>query len=411
MGTFSYFCDMDRLQRLKQETLDELTRDILPFWERRMQDGCGGFHGRIDGQGRLDPKAPKGAILNARILWTFSAAYRLLGDPAWEAVARNAFLQIRDRFYDPEYGGVYWSLDPEERPLDTKKQFYAIAFAIYGLSEFFRATGEEEALELAIRLFRDIEGHSLDTDKGGYLEAAQRDWSPISDMRLSDKDRNDAKTMNTHLHILEGYTALYRVWRDEGLRRSLTALVELFLDRIARPDGHLGLFFDEDWREQSATVSFGHDIEASWLLLETAEALEDAALMERVRSCSIRMADAAAEGLQGDGGMIYESDPDAGTKDTDRHWWVQAETVTGCLWQYRLRGDETWLERACACWSFIKDHMISPDGEWYWSVRETGAPHLDEDRAGFWKCPYHNGRMCLEYYSESEATTSAIVGR
>ena len=195
---------MERLQQLQREVRDELKRNILPFWAGRMRDGKGGFLGRIDGEGRLVPDAPKGAILNARILWTFAAAFRVLGDTALKEVADEAFRQIRDCCCDPVYGGVYWSLDASGQPLDTKKQFYAIAFTIYGLAEHFRATGEEEALERAIRLFRDIESHSLDTEKGGYLEAANRDWSPIADMRLSEKDRNDAKTMNTHLHILEG---------------------------------------------------------------------------------------------------------------------------------------------------------------------------------------------------------------
>lgn len=389
------------MNRFKQKVRAELEQDILPFWTQRMTDPKGGFFGRMDGLGHLHPEASRGAILNARILWTFASAYRILGDPKWKRVADQAFMQVRDRFYDPVYGGVYWSLDADGRPLDTKKQFYAIAFAIYGLAEYFRATGEEEALELAIRLFRDIEAHSLDPDKGGYLEAATRDWSPIADMRLSDKDRNDAKTMNTHLHILEGYTALYRVWKDEALRHSLTALVGIFLDSIARPDGHLGLFFDEDWISQSEIVSYGHDIECSWLLWETAEELGDPGLMDRVQACSKRMADAAVEGLRADGGMIYEYDPTTGRTDADRHWWVQAETVVGCLNQYQLREDEAWLDRALRCWSFIKEHLLCPDGEWYWSLRADGTPNTDDDRAGFWKCPYHNGRMCMEIIRRS----------
>ena len=314
-------------------------------------------------------------------------------------MADRAFAQIRDRFFDPVYGGVYWSLDATGRPLDTKKQFYAIAFAVYGLAEYHRATGLREALELAAGLYRDIETHSLDVLKGGYREAAQRDWTPIADMRLSEKDRNDAKTMNTHLHILEGYTALYRVWPDEGLRGSLTALVTCFLDRIVRPDGHLGLFFDEDWVSQTDMVSFGHDIEASWLLLEAAEVLGDPSLTERVRACSEKMAAAALEGLRADGSMAYEHDPATGRTDGERHWWVQAETVVGCLYQYRLSGDPAWLDRALACWSFIKEQLLCPDGEWYWSLREDGTPNTADDRAGFWKCPYHNGRMCLEILS------------
>ena len=373
------------LNSLKAEVLAELENDILPFWLERMQDPAGGFYGQIDGTGVLVPGAPKGAILNARILWTFAAAYRVLGRPEYLDAARRAFVQIRDFFYDAEFGGVYWSLDAAGRPLDTKKQFYAIAFAVYGCAEFFRACGDEEALELAIRLWRSIEDHSLDMVKGGYLEACTRDWQPIADMRLSAKDRNDAKTMNTHLHILEGYTGLYRVWKDDTLRRRLVELCEIFMDKIVRPDGHLGLFFDEDWRSQSETVSFGHDIEASWLLCETAELLGDPALLSRVRSCCARIATAALEGLQPDGSMIYED------HDTDRHWWVQAETVVGCL-------NQGWAERAVGCWNYIKSNLLAPDGEWYWSIRGDGTPNTTDDRAGFWKCPYHNSRMCLEVF-------------
>ena len=405
---------------LRAEVLSELENDILPFWLNKMQDPAGGFRGRIDGTGRLDAEAPKGAILNARILWTFSSAYRLLGKEEYLGAARNAFVQIRDHFYDPEFGGIYWSLSPDGKPLDTKKQFYAIAFAVYGCAEYFRATGEEEALELAIRLWRSIEDHSLDTVKGGYLEACTRDWQPIEDMRLSEKDRNDAKTMNTHLHILEGYTGLYRVWKDETLRRRLVELCNIFTDRIVRPDGHLGLFFDEDWNSQSDMVSYGHDIEASWLLCETAELLGDDALLAKVRACCARIAAASLEGLQADGSMIYEYDPktagqagcdgvaarhdgvaarhdavmpgSTGHLDTNRHWWVQAETVVGCL-------NQGWEERALRCWDYIKKNLLAPGGEWYWSVDADGNPNTTDDRAGFWKCPYHNGRMCMEIIS------------
>lgn len=427
----------DKLTSLRAEVREELESDILPFWIRRMQDPAGGFHGQMDGKGKLVPDAPKGAILNARILWTFSSAYRILGKEEYRQTAGRAFAQIRDRFHDKEFGGIYWSLNADGSPLDTKKQFYAIAFAVYGCAEYFRATGEEEALELAIKLWQSIEDHSLDVEKGGYLEACTRDWQPIADMRLSDKDRNDAKTMNTHLHILEGYTGLYRVWKDETLRKRLVELCRIFLDRIARPDGHLGLFFDEDWNSQSDTVSYGHDIECSWLLCETAELLGDEALLAEVRRCCSRMALAAIEGLQPDGSMIYEcspvttppasflSSPENGSDrkapdgfiyDTNRHWWVQAETVVGCLNQARMQpasflpspengsgrkapagiSSAEWIQKAVKNWEYIKAHLLAPDGEWYWSADEKGIPNTRDDRAGFWKCPYHNGRMCME---------------
>ena len=378
----------------RQSFSDELMQDILPFWLERMQDPSGGWYGRIDGEGRLVPDAPKGAILNARILWTFSAAFRVLGHPEYRSAADRAFLEIRNRFADPEFGGVFWSLDAAGLPLDTKKQFYAIAFAIYGLAEYFRATDSREALDLAVRLYRDIEAHSFDGD--GYLEARTRDWAPIADMRLSEKDRNDSKTMNTHLHILEGYTALYRVWKDEGLRGRLFGLVEIFLDRIVRPDGHLGLFFDEQWCSQSDTVSYGHDIEASWLLEEAADLLDDPALSARTSTVCRHIAEAALEGWRPGGGMIYEMDPLTAHTNGDRHWWVQAETVVGCWNRFQRDGEAAWADRAQDTWDFIRRELVCPDGEWYWSLCADGTHNTVDDRAGFWKCPYHNGRMCME---------------
>ena len=392
------------------DTENLLRSGILPFWLERMRDPRGGWLGRIDGRGNIDADAPKGCVLNARILWTFSAAARLLGDRSYLDVAALTKDYILSHFIDKQYGGAFWSLTPEGEPLDTKKQYYAIAFVIYGLAEYNRATGDKEALDAAISLFRDIEKHSRDRVKGGYLEAATREWEPIADMRLSEKDRNDAKTMNTHLHILEGYSALCRVWPTDEIREALQSMIEIFLDRIILPDGHLALFFDEDWRLQSHMASYGHDIEASWLLCEAAGVLRNsvaetderdyAALEQRVREACARVADASLEGYRPGEGMIYEYDPDTGHLDSDRHWWVQAETVVGCINQYQCCGDKQWLRRACETLEFIRKEIVCPEGEWFWSARplEGGgfAPNTDDDRAGFWKCPYHNGRMCLE---------------
>jgi len=384
------------LVQFSEELEDELQNNILPYWIDMMTDPEGGFYGRRDGHGVLDREAPKGCILNSRILWTFASAYRIFGKVEYLEAAFNAKDEVVVRFYDEMNGGTYWSLDSEGRPLDTRKQIYAIAFAVYGLSELYRATGDEESLEYAVRLFQSIEDHSFDSQKNGYLEAFAQDWKPIEDMRLSDKDQNDAKTMNTHLHVLEGYTALYRVWDDEILARRLRNLIELFLDRILLPDGHLALFFDEDWNITSHVTSYGHDIECSWLLYEAASVLGDEALLERTKAVCAKVAEAALEGWTPEGGMVYERDLEDGKVDGDRHWWVQAETVVGCFYQWKQTGDEKWLERSVKEWEFIRKNLVSPDGEWFWSLREDGSVNLEDDKAGFWKCPYHNGRMCME---------------
>ena len=386
-------------QALASQTKKELTENILPYWASKMCNPAGGFYGRISGNEETDLSAPVGNIMTARLLWTFSSAYRLFKDSAeaegYLAMATRAKDLIISRFYDPEYGGTYWSLNPDGTPLDTKKQIYAIAFTIYGLAELNRATGDAKALEYAIKLFNSIEDHSFDTEKDGYFEAFTRTWDTIEDMRLSDKDANESKTMNTHLHVLEAYTCLYRVWKNSRLEERLRGLIGIFEKHILGPDGHLRLFFDDDWNSGYDIVSYGHDIEASWLIHEAALVLGDEAVIGRIEKLVPAIAAAAGEGFSPEGGMIYEKN--AEETDRDRHWWVQAETVVGYLNLWDHFGNQEGLENALMCWDFIKASLIDREnGEWFWSLREDGTVNRDDDKAGFWKCPYHNGRMCME---------------
>lgn len=387
------------IHKIVKEMEEELVANILPFWMDKMTDQThGGFYGRITGTEKLMPEAEKGAILNARILWTFSSAYRLLKKEEYLTTATRAKRFIIDHFYDKEYGGVFWSLDYKGHPLDKKKQIYALGFAIYGLSEFHRATGDKEALDYAIRLFESIEKHSFDVVKNGYCEALTRDWKEMTDMRLSDKDENERKTMNTHLHILEPYTNLFRVWKDQRLEKQLRNLIELFTDKILNIEtGHLELFFNDDWISKYRVISYGHDIEASWLIHEAALVLGDEAFLEKVEPLVEYIAAAADEGLTPDGSMIYETFLDKDQTDKDRHWWVQAENVVGHANLYQHFDDEIAMQKAFRCWEFIKKHLIDyKQGEWHWSLRADGRVNTTDDKAGFWKCPYHNGRMCME---------------
>lgn len=384
-------------QALASQVQKELTENILPYWMGRMCRPEGGFYGRIDGEENLDPSAPVGNIMTARMLWTFASAYRLLKDPAYLDMAIKAKNFIISNFYDAEHGGTYWSLNPDGSPLDTKKQIYAIAFTIYGLAELNRATGDAQALEYAIKLFNSIEDHSFDTEKDGYFEAFTRTWEPIEDMRLSDKDANESKTMNTHLHVLEAYTCLFRVWRNSLLEERLRNLIKIFEDRILGQDGHLRLFFDDDWNCGYEIVSYGHDIEASWLIHEAALVLGDADVLSRIEKLVPRIAAAAGEGFTREGGMIYEMNGADGHVDADRHWWVQAETVVGYFNLWDHFGSQEGMENALSCWDFIKTSLIDKEnGEWHWSLRKNGTVNRTDDKAGFWKCPYHNGRMCME---------------
>ena len=387
-----------QISNLRAEAQSLLEENILPFWANRMVDyEHGGFYGRIDGHNILYPEAEKGAVLNARILWTFASACRILHRMPYRILAARAMDYILVRFLDQKYGGVFWSLNADGSPLDTKKQTYAVAFTIYGLTEFYRATKDQKALDAAIRLFQDLEAHAFDAVHVGYVEALTRDWQPIADMRLSDKDENCAFSMNTHLHVLEAYTNLYRVLKNvqrddvqgtkERVERQLRTLIDIFATRIFDPaTGHLMLFFDESWQPSNTHTSPGHDIEAAWLLHEALEVFGDEELLNQTLPVIHSLAQAAEDGI------LRESE-----------WWCFAEAVVGYIdqWQILLGEDSQEAsinyELAQAAYEFIQNRLLDREhGEWFWSVLPDGTPDLTRDKAGFWKCPYHNSRMCFE---------------
>jgi len=389
----------EQFAQLKAEARKVLDENILRFWLEKMQDKeRGGFYGEMTGRGEIVADAERGAILNARILWSFAAAYRVTKDEKYLATAQHAKDYILEHFVDKEQGGVFWSLDANGQPLDTKKQTYAIGFTIYGMSELARATGDKTALDCAIQLFHDIENHAYDAKNNGYVEALTRDWQPIGDMRLSDKDENASRTMNTHLHIIEPYTNLLRVWRDPILEKQTRNLLRIFLDILPNPQTHhLDLFFNDEWQGRRNIQSFGHDIEAVWLMHETAIELNDKDLLAETEAKIKLIAQAADEGLQPDGSMIYELWTDTGEADRQREWWVMCENIIGHLdlWQYF--DNKQAFETALKCWQYTCKNIIDfEQGEWHWGITAQGETDLDNPKAGFWKCPYHNTRLCLE---------------
>jgi cellobiose epimerase len=386
------------LQLFKQEMQQEL-RDILQYWMKYTVDEVkGGFCGKVDNNNTCYTDADKGSVLNARILWTFSAAHNLTKEPQYIAIAKRAFEYIQNHFTDKEYGGVYWSVTGNGEPADTKKQIYALAFVIYACSEYYRAVQHEQAKMLAIELYTLIQQYSFDNERGGYLEAFARDWKPLADLRLSSKDANEKKTMNTHLHILEAYSSLYGIWPNEELAHNITLLLNDFDNHIInKQTGHLNLFFDEDWTVKSDTVSYGHDIEASWLLLEAAETIENKELIGKMKTNAISMARAATRGLDADGGLWYEFEPSQLHLVKEKHWWPQAEALVGFFNAWQISGNERYLQYVFNNWTFIKQYIRDhKNGEWFWGINEDHSVMQNQDKAGLWKCPYHNGRACIE---------------
>lgn len=385
------------LQQFKEDLEIEF-QNILDFWQNKTIDDLnGGFFGQVDNENKISVEAPKGSVLNSRILWTFSAAYNLTKEGSYLKTAERAFEYLKDYFIDKEFGGVFWTVDYKGKPLESKKQIYALAFAIYGLSEFYICSKNEEALKLAIDLYNAILKYSYDKENGGYIEALTRDWKEMDDLRLSNKDANEKKSMNTHLHLLEAFANLYRVWKDEKLREKASELIYIFLNYIIDPETHhLILFFDEKWNAKSPVVSYGHDIEASWLIEEAAKIIGNEPLLQQVKVQAVNLAVAASDGLDTDGGLWYEYNLQKDELIKEKHSWPQAEAMVGFFNAWKMTGVERFLNLSLASWNFIQEYMLDKkNGEWFWGIHADNTV-MNEDKVGIWKCPYHNSRACME---------------
>lgn len=371
---------------------------ILNFWTKHTLDKVnGGFIAELNGFGKPTEEDEKGAVLNSRLLWSFSAAYNFLKDPAYLVLADRAYNYLVQYFLDNKNGGLFWSVSNSGLVKNNRKQAYAQGFAIYGFSEYYKASGNQESLDYALKLFNVIEDNFYDSKLGGYIEALGENWQPLTDMRLSEKDANQPKSMNTHLHIIESYSNLYQVFPNDLLKEKIKNLLIIFRDKIIDYNTfHFNLFFDMDWTVKSNIVSYGHDIEGAWLLNEAAILIQDKELVVQIKELSIKMAEKVlTEGVDIDGSMFFELED--GELDTDKHWWVQAEALVGFLDAYKNTGSIKYMNEALQAWEFIKKHIKDKEnGEWFWKVNRVGEQDRISPKVGFWKCPYHNSRALME---------------
>jgi len=404
--------DRKRLRLLRSRMETELRDNILNFWLRYAPDAVnGGFVGIIHSPCEPDASGPRSLVLNARILWTFSASYRVFGNPACLLEAERAYDYLMKHFKDAVNGGMFWMLDGQGIVTSSKKQVYGNAFAIYALTEFHLASGRRDALDEAVSLFLLLDRHAHDSVHRGYIEALSEDWSPCVDMALSARELNAPKSMNTHLHVLEGFTNLLRVWDDPRIRERLREILLVTLQHIVDPvEDRFQLYFDMNWHPLSEKTSFGHDIEGSWLIDEAAAVLGDPALTERAAAISERMARRARlTGMDPVNGGMYD-ELRGNVLHKGKIWWVQAEAIVGFMNAWQRTGEEAFLEEMLDTWlftdAFLVDHAC---GEWFDATDESGKQITSQSteqgqKAGPWKCPYHNARMCLEMMHRLDAT-------
>jgi len=384
-------------KELKSDLHLELN-NILSYWTNNtIDEDFGGFLGKRDHYNKVVKNASKGIILNARILWSFSAASNHLKTEKHKAICDRAYHYLNDFFRDKVNKGVFWELDYLGNPINKRKQVYAQSFTIYALSEYYLFTKNEDAKKWAIEIFNLLEKDAKDTVNKGYFEAFQEDWSPIKDMRLSDKDMNASKTMNTHLHILEAYSSLLKIHDNQQLKESLKTLIKLFLEKFLNSESHYDLFFDDKWNLLSSTISYGHDIETAWLLIEAAKLIDDEEILNKTKQVALHVANTfLEEAIDKEGAVINELNRTTNLKDTDRHWWPQMEALIGLKYANELKNDEKYINASLKIWEFTKKNFIdTKNGEWFFRIDKNGKAYTNEDKVSMWKAPYHTSRACI----------------
>ena len=379
----------------RKEIKTELN-DILSYWEKNSVDvEKGGFYGAVDANNVPNAQADKGLILNSRILWTFSAAYQMNPKPGYKILADRAFNYLNTYFWDAKNKGAYWSVKSDGTPSDTHKQVYAEGFMLYAFAEYYKISKNPQALDKAKSIYQILQTKCKDLKNGGYYEAYNEAWTPIEDKTITEGKADQKKSMNTHLHLIEAFVNLYQVYPDKKLKAEIETMLSIFHEKIIANGKTQTLFFTDDWSPRSEAVSFGHDIESAWLLLETAETIKNPIWIKKMKTLAVNMAIEAEKGIDPkDGGMWNEKNQ--GHINTQKHWWPQAEAMVGYYNAYHLTGNKKFYELSLGSWSFIKSKLKSPSGEWLWGIDEKEEPMIRNGKIGPWKGPYHNGRACME---------------
>ncbi len=389
-----------------KEFQEHLEENLIPFWNRMEDNENGGFYGYADSDGNPDKNGSKGCILNSRILWFYSAAYQLLNKSELLEKARHAYKFLSEHFYDTRYGGVFWSVHADGTPEDDTKHTYNQSFAIYALSVYYQASGDKQALNLAYNLYNIIE--SKCRDENGYFEAFSREFYPVSNEKLSENGVSADRTMNTLLHVMEAYTELYRADEFYAVADSIRDILRIFKFRVFDSDKEIcRVFFDKDYNSLISLESYGHDIEASWLIERACQVLGDKAYYAEMLPVIRLLADGALKNGIDIKNRAMNNECENGKVNEKKVWWVQAESVTGFYNAYQNEPDRAeYLDASQNVWDYIQKYIIDKKtGEWIEDIEPDDTVKPGQALAHPWKCPYHNGRMCIEMIQRLKAAS------
>lgn len=395
--------NLDNIKSLRDRAKHNLLDEILPFWLKYSPDIVnGGFFGRISFDGTGISDAPKSLVLNSRILWTFSASYRMFGISLFLETAERAFDYILTHFIkkDPVFEGGYWLLnsDGSVREAVGNMQTYGQSFLLYAFSEYAAVSNNPAAYQYAELMFN-------------FIDERCRLGNVYTEKPNQNKKDKFMLSMNTHLHIIEAITNYFRQCKDKRAETTLVNLIELFLNTIYnKKTHHQNMFFSDDGIPLSDKISYGHDIEFSWLLTEAAEVLREngtnplqaALLYDRCVVCVSEVADSVyREGIDTKCGALFdEGTPNYEIIHQNKIWWIQAEAVVGFFNAWQLCGDNRYLDAARDVMDYIDRNISDREyGEWYSSGIDSSPKSKVGYKADEWKCPYHNSRMALEIIS------------
>ena len=371
----------------KQEFYNHLTGDLIPFWNNLYDSEYGGFYGSADSDNNINKTSPKSAVLQTRILWFYSSCYKALKDKNLFEYASRQFDFIIKYMIDENDGGIFWDVEYDGKVKDRQKHTYALAFALYSISAYYSVSKNKSAFDAAQRLFNLIERDYK--DEYGYTEVFSLDKSV----------KGSARTMNTLLHIIEAYTEYHAAVNTAESRKALEYSLDLVRTKAYNDDlCRIECNFDEFMNPVGDVLSYGHDIEASWIVYRACEILgNDEILSDLSPKLDKLTQNVISKGFVDNGrnGIYYECKNNI--DNTYRSWWVMSEAIVALVHRYNLYKDKQSIYLAENVWDYVKKYFISPHGEWHTQVDEKGeAIKSRSGLCGAWKCPYHNGRMCLE---------------